>query len=215
MSLYDPNTYNRVLTKNTKVFPGGEVLWDILTPIVFKYALACGLKEESKVLDVGCGSLRVGRHLILFLKPNKYTGLEPEREMVELGLKEPPLCDELLRYKQPTFIHNSEFELDNNRFDFVLAHQVFHHCGEEQLKQFLTNLRPRLNGSLLLTVYIEDENKIYDKSNDERYFTYKYASHGTVIYSKDYFVKLTESLGYQATQLCGPTGLNDTYWRLI
>src|SRR5262249_5133609 len=46
-----------------------------------------GLNPESKVLDIGCGCLRVAYWLIRFLDAGCYYGIEPARQRVEYGLK--------------------------------------------------------------------------------------------------------------------------------
>ena len=38
-----------------------------------------------KFLDIGCGSLRGGRHLIHYLNPYKYFGIDCNQSLVDLG----------------------------------------------------------------------------------------------------------------------------------
>src|SRR6476469_3846037 len=46
-----------------------------------------GLTRESRVLEIGCGCLRVACRLIPFLEPHCYFGIEPARQRVEYGLQ--------------------------------------------------------------------------------------------------------------------------------
>jgi len=44
-----------------------------------------GLTPNSKVLDIGCGCLRVAYWLIRFLDSDCYSGIEPARQRVDYG----------------------------------------------------------------------------------------------------------------------------------
>src|SRR5258707_11829020 len=46
-----------------------------------------GLHPESKVLEIGCGCLRIAYWLVRFLDPGCYHGLEPARQRVQYGLQ--------------------------------------------------------------------------------------------------------------------------------
>src|SRR5258707_409134 len=67
-----------------------------------------GLSPESKVLDFGCGCLRIAWWLVRFLGPGCYYGIEPARKRVELGL-EYLFTPEELKRKQPRFDFNPDF----------------------------------------------------------------------------------------------------------
>ncbi len=43
---------------------------------VFAELLELGLRPDQKVVDYGCGSLRIGQHCIDFLEPGNYVGLD-------------------------------------------------------------------------------------------------------------------------------------------
>gem|GEM_PF-5470855 len=62
-----------------------------------------GLNLESRILEIGCGCLRVAYWLIPFLDPECYHGIEPARRRVELGLQS-LFTPEEVRLKQPTSI---------------------------------------------------------------------------------------------------------------
>jgi SAM-dependent methyltransferase len=64
-----------------------------------------GLTADSTVLDIGCGALRSGRWIIPLLEAEHYCGIEPQREMVERGLRE-FVADDIVRVKKPRFEFN-------------------------------------------------------------------------------------------------------------
>lgn len=47
--------------------------------------LELGLSPESRVIDIGCGVLRLGYWLIPFLHEGCYYGIEPAQQRVNLG----------------------------------------------------------------------------------------------------------------------------------
>lgn len=96
--------------------------------------LQAGLTPEARVLDLGCGCLRVGYWLIRFLEPDRYAGIEPVRERVEYGLRYIVDRDEVER-KRPRFDHNPRFDFSvfGERFDFVLAGSIWSHASKGQI----------------------------------------------------------------------------------
>jgi predicted O-methyltransferase YrrM/SAM-dependent methyltransferase len=52
----------------------------------FKALLALGLRTTHFVVDFGCGSLRVGRHLIDYLSDGQYWGFDVAKSLIRLGL---------------------------------------------------------------------------------------------------------------------------------
>jgi SAM-dependent methyltransferase len=114
-----------------------------------------GLRPSSRVLDVGCGALRVGYWLMRFLDPGCYFGIEPNREMLNVGLQE-IVEPEVLARAQPRFDHNDRFDFSvfGERFDFVLARSIWTHAAKAQisamLASFATSAAP---GGVLLATY--------------------------------------------------------------
>ena len=97
-----------------------------------------GLQPESRVLDIGCGCLRVAYWLVRFLDRDGYCGIEPAKERVELG-KQYLLSPELIASKRPRFDHNAVFDTSvfGGRFDFFLAGSIWTHCSKQHLETTL------------------------------------------------------------------------------
>lgn len=114
-----------------------------------------GLSPRSKLLDVGCGCLRGGYWCIHFLAPGGYCGIEPNREMLAVGIEE-LLDTDTLATKKPRFDHNDTFDFSvfGERFDFVLARSVWTHAAKPHIRtmldQFVEHTRP---GAVFLTSY--------------------------------------------------------------
>ena len=106
-----------------------------------------GLQPESKVLEIGCGCLRVAYWLVRILDPDCYCGIEPARQRVELGQRYLFSIDEL-ENKRPRFDFNASFDVSvfSTQFDFFLAGSIWTHCSkahiEATLDGFLHNTTP-------------------------------------------------------------------------
>lgn len=104
--------------------------------------LAIGLEPSSRLLDFGCGWLRLGYWLVRFLDPERYRAIEPEADRVETGCRL-ALTPELIEFKRPRFDHNSDCDMGvfGERFDFVVAHSVLTHMAPGMLRTALASFR--------------------------------------------------------------------------
>lgn len=113
----------------------------------FVTLLEQGLLPESKVLDIGCGVLRLAYWLVRFLDPGCYCGIEPAQDRVDYG-KEYIITPTQLEEKKPRFDYNENFDTSvfDEKFDFFIAGSIWTHCSKEHiltmLDGFLRNTRP-------------------------------------------------------------------------
>ena len=105
---------------------------------VFHLMVEQGLKEDSTLLDFGCGSLRVGRFLMMYLNPGCYFGLEPNKWLVDESAKH-EVGQDLFKIKKPEFRHNNDFNADvfDRKFDFILVSGIMTHMDHDQLTRTL------------------------------------------------------------------------------
>jgi len=101
-----------------------------------------GLIAGSTVLDIGCGVLRGGRWIIPLLEPEHYCGIEPQREMVDRGLRE-FVPDDVVHIKKPRFDFNDRFDFSvfGTRFTHFLARSVWTHASKQQIETMLDGVR--------------------------------------------------------------------------
>ena len=66
---------------------------------VFEYLRKLGLTPDETCVDYGCGTLRVGIHLIKYLKPSHYWGLDISEFLLNEGRS--LIGNELSRENQP------------------------------------------------------------------------------------------------------------------
>ena len=101
----------------------------------FRALYDLGMKEGHDVLDFGCGSLRVGRFLIMYLDEGRYYGIEPSEWAVKEGLSE---VGSLAKVKHPQFKHPDYDTFDaglfgEQRFDWILISGILTHMDHTQL----------------------------------------------------------------------------------
>jgi SAM-dependent methyltransferase len=142
-----------------RAYVGPPQDYDLIAGIQFSLLLAAGLRETHRVVDVGCGSLRAGRLLIPYLRPGHYFGLEPNRWLIEQGIKR-ELGRDLVRIKRPRFDYADDFSLRafGTTFDYAIAHSIFSHAYADFTALGLTEIAKGLAESgLLLATYIDGD----------------------------------------------------------
>lgn len=120
--------------RDVRAFVGPPDQYDIVGANQFVLLVMLGLREHHHVLDIGCGSLRLGRLLLPYLRAGRYCGIEPERWLVEEGI-ESELGDDFVARKQPEFRYADDFSLQGfeRRFDYLVAQSIFSHAAPEQI----------------------------------------------------------------------------------
>lgn len=53
--------------------------------IIFERLVARGVEPTDYLVDLGCGTLRIGAHLIEFLEPDRYFGVDLDQRLLDLG----------------------------------------------------------------------------------------------------------------------------------
>ena len=152
---------NKSINANYREFVGPADRYDLISAIQFNLLTFLGLRETNTLLDIGCGSLRAGRLLIVYLKPGKYYGVEPEKWLVEEGIKN-ECGQDLIDIKRPSFLYIDDwlFFQFNVQFDFLLAQSIFSHASMGQIESCLTNVAKCMHEYSILaaTFAIGEEN---------------------------------------------------------
>ncbi len=185
--------------RDYKEYVGPKEDYYEIGPLVLNHLLKLGLREDHYLLDIGCGSLRIGRLLIPFLLPEHYCGVEPQSNYLQDGFErevKAKFGEQLTEYKRPRFDHNEafEFEMFDECFDFAIAISVFIHCGESQLRSCLRNLHRVIHpeSKLLISFNLGEESREHGKKHQK----YVGASHVHVVYTTEDIEKLAREEGY-------------------
>ena len=131
--------------------------WDFerVGRIGFEVLLHEGLSPSSRVLDVGCGALRLGYWLMRFLDPGCYFGIEPQQDMLRIGLDELVEPDVVER-ADAHFSANDDFDFSvfGESFDFVVARSIWTHASKPQISSMLASFaHTSAPGGVFLTSY--------------------------------------------------------------
>jgi SAM-dependent methyltransferase len=128
-----------------RAYVGPPADYDLVAAMSFNLLTTLGLRQHHALLDIGCGSLRVGRLLIPYLNPGRYVGVDPNGWLIEAGVAR-EVGEDQVRIKRPRFvIADSPAALDpEDRFDFALAQSVFSHAGADLVSGWLRGVRSRL-----------------------------------------------------------------------
>ena len=114
-----------------------------------------GMVPDSRVLDLGCGTLRLGYWLIRFLDADRYFGLEPAKKFVDAGLKY-AIGPELEVAKRPRFHYARDFDFSvfGVKFDFVVARSIFSHAAPDMVRAAMDSFRDTgTPGAVMLASY--------------------------------------------------------------
>lgn len=137
-----------------RAYVGPPQDYDLVSAMVFNLLTSIGLRQHHRVLDIGCGSLRVGRLLIPYLNAGHYVGVEPNQWLVEAGVANEIGAD-LVRIKRPQFSYRDSLEEFSQplKLDFAVAQSIFSHTGLDLLERWLVELGTHLkdDGALLAT----------------------------------------------------------------
>ena len=118
-------------------------------------SLICeGLDPDDYVLDLGCGSMRVGIWLTQYLNAGRYFGLDSHYPSLQAAANyEIPLNG--LTDKQPRLLHSTSFEIDRfqQNFDVVVAVAVLCHLTPAEQVTALTAIVRNASDRMRLFVY--------------------------------------------------------------
>ncbi|KPQ01671.1 M20/M25/M40 family metallo-hydrolase [Marinobacter sp. HL-58] len=116
-----------------------------------------GLKKNSRVADIGCGTLRGGLHIIGYLDPGHYFGVDPLVSLVKVGRG---LVEEAgLSYKNPLLGSMDDLQgVERRSVDFVLTQSVLNHLDAKQIETVVAQVNSVLatGGQWILTARISD-----------------------------------------------------------
>lgn len=189
LDAYSEHT-NRRVALNPKTAIGGD--WEGIGALQYAFLKTMGLVPGNSMLDIGCGTLRGGRHFIRFLDANKYSGIDISPKCVEAAKN--LLSDENLESKNPQLVVNSSkimgfAEFEGKTFDFILAHSVFTHLPAETIAQLVGNVgKVMTESSLFFFTFYEGKTA---KKTGRKGFSYP----------RDFFRELAEENGFDIQDL--------------
>lgn len=196
--LYEAGEYLEAYRKDTDLRVAADPrtaiggMWEEIGQLQFDYLVSHGLKPEHRMLDVGCGTLRGGRHFVRYLQPGGYTGIDISPMAIEAGQK--LVSDEGLEDKRPTLVVSRNMDLRfaefaGRRFDYILAQSVFTHLKPEHIEECFAHVGAVMApGAGFYFTYAEADRYVQRTEKD---FSYPFS----------FFAGLASRLGLHATDL--------------
>jgi hypothetical protein len=134
-------------------------MWEEIGRLQFDFVRNAGLTSSSKLIDIGCGSLRGGVHFIGYLDAGHYFGVDSNPSLLDAGY-EKELGPLGLQIKQPRsqLVCDDSFSFDAfvEPFDFAIAQSLFTHLPLNHLRLCLARLAPKMRsgGRFFVTVFL-------------------------------------------------------------
>lgn len=109
-------------------YVGGN--WDAIGKLQRDFLVEQGLQPDHRFIDVGCGSLRAGLHLVGYLNPGHYYGIDINASVIQAGY-EVELTDEQRAKLPPENLRATDrFDIDFGvQFDMAIAQSIFTHVS--------------------------------------------------------------------------------------
>ena len=174
------------MNNNYKAFVGNPDHYDLIGVTQFALLAFYGLKTTNKVLDIGCGSLRLGKYLIPFLRAGNYYGIEPNKWLVDEALKNETI-DAKKEKANFSYVNTFDLGIFNKRFDWLIANSIFiHACLGQIEKCFCEAYKVMKPNAEFIFNYIEGEDNIKTEWSYPSSVTYKRATLKRIAESKGF-----------------------------
>ena len=132
-------------------------MWDQIGALQLSFLRSNGLQPSQTFLDVGCGSLRAGVHLIPFLEPGKYWGIDINQSLLDAGWnKELGELQNRQPREQLVVLDDFQFDRLGVSFDMAVATSVFTHLSFNRIRRCLRRLAPTMKpGGVFYATFFE------------------------------------------------------------
>lgn len=116
-------------------------MWDQIGPLQLDLLKDQGLKPGHRLLDIGCGALRLGTLAVPYLRPRHYFGTDLNRNLMLEGHRHE--IAEPGRLPLDNLVQDADFTFPGipGTIDYAIAVSVFTHLPFNHLRRCLLNLR--------------------------------------------------------------------------
>lgn len=136
---YGLHTDRRVLVDGYKGAVGNRDDWDAHGRLQFAFLRAIGLEPRHHLLEIGCGTGRLARHVVPYLDPGRYAGVDISLEAVRAAMFLSGA--EGWSSRLPLFLHAA---YPRGRFNFAWAYSVFIHLPPDEITAVMREVAARL-----------------------------------------------------------------------
>jgi cyclopropane fatty-acyl-phospholipid synthase-like methyltransferase len=145
-------------------------MWEEIGSLQLNFLKKHGLLPDNTLLDIGCGSLRLGTRAVDYLIPENYWGTDISVELLNAGYEREivpaGLSDKLPR----SHLHadgDFNFSALPTEFDFAIAQSLFTHLPLNHMRLCLTNLGGHLTSqcTFFFTVFMPSDGQPVTESH--------------------------------------------------
>jgi SAM-dependent methyltransferase len=109
--------------------------WDRVGKLQLDFLVAQGLKPTDRFLDVGCGALRAGVHLVEYLDPGNYYGVDIDEDLLTAGYTLELSPEQRLKLPRDHLRRTDRFDADFGvDFDQAIATSLFTHVSLNHIR---------------------------------------------------------------------------------
>ncbi len=185
-----------------RAYVGPFEQYDVMGATQFALLYALGIRQNHRLLDIGCGSLRAGRLFITYLEPGNYAGIEPNTWLIDEAISK-QIGQDLIDIKHPSFRATDAFDVEGlGEFDFVVAQSIASHAGPELVPKLLGAVHDALAPSGIAAVTFihadpEDHEVVHIEPGDTNWPVWLYP--GCFSYRREVAAKFVADAGLKGT----------------
>ena len=161
-------------------------MWDEIGKLQYDFLLSNGLKPGDVFLDIACGSLRAGRHLIPYLNAGNYLGMDKEKSLIDLGLKH-EMNEQVTKSKSPEFVISKDFEFQKftKQANFAIAQSLFTHLPPNLINLCFQKLKGNFQkNGIFYATYQFSKDKIVNPLEPNDLGMFKYTPEEVIQFGK-------------------------------
>jgi SAM-dependent methyltransferase len=133
-------------------------LWEEVGDLQLRFLIGQGLMPRHRLLDIGCGSLRLGVRAVRYLEPGFYVGTDLNPSLLEAGYRREIVDGGLAdRLPRANLVPDDQFAFPgiDGPFEMAIAQSVFTHLPLNDLLLCIRSLATRrFCRRLFLTVFV-------------------------------------------------------------
>lgn len=154
---YSDTMKAEILAGNHRDLIGG--LWKEVGQLQLDFLKKQGLQPHHKLMDIGCGSLRLGCLAVDYLEPRHYFGVDLSEELIDAGYNKELTDRQRERLPRSQLHATDSFDfrfLKDWRMDIAVAQSVFTHLPLNHFRDCLMKLAPVMQpaGVLYATFFL-------------------------------------------------------------
>jgi SAM-dependent methyltransferase len=146
--------------------------WRQIGKLQFDFLKLHGLQPQDRILEIGCGNLRAGWHLIRYLEPGNYYGIDISQQV--LFAAQQTVIDRGLMDRRPYLVLVKDMDLaflPDQAFDVVHAHSVFSHAPLDVIEDCFAHVgRVMKPGGYFDFTFKRTEGQEYGKLREDFYY---------------------------------------------